>query len=127
MATKSVVLDQVLLDFPGTEQSNPVENAEFIRFTVRLRVDPSGPDRPPEIFVSFGQAEFLQASATPSELERQFRERITQTSFTDSLNGKLVRTSLQKVGGIWGAIDVNGQTWKWVESQGYWIKGDLVV
>jgi hypothetical protein len=124
MATKSAVLDPLISEFPGTEQSNPVENAEFIRFTVQLRVDQSGHAGPPEVFILFGQSEFQQASSTPGELERLFRERITQASFTDQLTGKSVRRSLKKVGGTWGAIDVNGQTWRGGdESQGYWIKG----
>ncbi len=121
------ILDQVLTKFPGVKQSDPVENALFIRFTVQLQTDPSSQDRPPEIHVQFAQGEFMKASTIPNELERLFRERITETSFTDQLNGATVRTNLKEIGGVWGAIDVNGQTWQWDQNQGYWIKGPFLL
>jgi hypothetical protein len=42
MEAKSEVLYRVLLELHGLKQSNPVENTEFIRFTVRLKNKPVG-------------------------------------------------------------------------------------
>ena len=41
MAAKSEALDRILRELPSVGQSDPVEDANFIRFTVQLHIDPS--------------------------------------------------------------------------------------
>jgi hypothetical protein len=96
VATKSGELDLVLLQLPGVEQSDAVENAEFIRFTVQLRIDPSDYDQPPQLFLIFSQDEFGRARMAQGALESQLRTKLEKFSFTDALNGKLVRTNFHQ-------------------------------
>lgn len=124
VATNSEELDLVLLDFPCVEQSDPVENAEFIRYTVQLRIDPDDHDQPPQLFLIFSQDEFRKARMVQGVLESQFRTKLEKSSFTDALNGKLVHTSLrQDRNGIWTAITVDGSMWLFDKNQERWIKG----
>jgi hypothetical protein len=96
MEAKSEVLDRVLSELPGLKQSNPVENTEFIRFTVRLKIDPLDNPRQPEIFILFTHHDLEQARGTHDGLELAFRRNIRQHSFKDEINGKTVETSIQK-------------------------------
>ncbi len=61
IATQSPELDEILQGFPAVKQVDPVEDAEFIRFTIQLRIDPADHPNPPQIFVLFRQSEFMQA------------------------------------------------------------------
>jgi hypothetical protein len=88
METKSEVLNRILLELPGLVQSNLVENTKFIRFTVRLHIDPLDNHRQPEIFILFTHHDLEQARGTHDGLELAFRRNIRQHSFKDEINGK---------------------------------------
>ncbi len=72
MEAQSEVLNRVLLELSGLEQSNPVENTEFIRFTVRLHVDPLENYQQPEIFILFTHNDLEQARSTHDGLRTAF-------------------------------------------------------
>jgi hypothetical protein len=109
MEAKSEILNEVLSTRPGLEQSNPVENTEFIRFTVRLHIDPLDNDyRQPEIFILFTHTALEQARRTHEGLELAFERNMRQHSFKDEINGQTVETSIQKDhSGVWRALTVD--------------------
>jgi hypothetical protein len=120
---KSEVLNRVLLELPGLKQSNPVENTEFIRFTVRLQIDPLDIHRQPEIFILFTRDDFEQARGTHDGLELAFKRTIRRHSFKDEINGKTVETSLQKdSSGIWRALTVDGVRRVFDKSRDLWVR-----
>lgn len=126
MAAKSAELDRVLSGLPGLEQSDPVENEEFIRFTIQLHINPSDHHQPPAIFILLTQGEFRQAMGSPGALELLFKNRIERHSFKDAINGKMVNTSLHKDrNGRWIAITVDGSMWEFDENKRQWIKGPI--
>jgi hypothetical protein len=123
MEAKSEVLDRVLLELPGLEQSRPVENTKFIRFTVRLHTDPLDNYRQPEIFILFTHNDLEQARSAPDGLERAFWRNIQRHSFKDEINGKTVETSVQKDhSGVWRALTVDGVTRVFDKSRGLWVR-----
>jgi hypothetical protein len=123
MEAKSEVLNRVLLDLPGLKQSNPVENTEFIRFTVRLQIDPLDIHRQPEIFILFTRDDLEQARGTHDGLELAFKRTIRRHSFKDEINGKTVETSLQKdSSGIWRALTVDGVRRVFDKSRDLWVR-----
>ena len=123
METKSEVLNRVLLELPGLKQSNPVENTEFIRFTVRLQIDPLDIHRQPEIFILFTRDDLERARGTHDGLELAFKRTIRQHSFKDEINGKTVETSLQKdSSGIWRALTVDGVRRVFDKSRDLWVR-----
>jgi hypothetical protein len=123
MEVKSEALDRVLLELPGLEQSNPVENTKFIRFTVRLHIDPLDNHRQPEIFILFTHHDLEQARGTHDGLELAFRRNIRQHSFKDEINGKTVETSIQKdPSGVWRALTVDGVLRVFDKSRDLWVR-----
>lgn len=122
MAAKNEALDRVLSGLPRLRQSEPVEDAEYIRFTVELGIDPSDHHQPPEIFALFSRNEFRQASSTRDVSER-FKQKIEHHSFKDAISGKIVETSAQKdSSGIWRALTVDGLRWVFDRDRDRWIK-----
>jgi hypothetical protein len=93
---KSEALNWVLLELPDIEQSNLVEEAEFIRFAVRLHTDPLDNHQQPEIYILFTYSEFREARATQNVLELAFKRNVRQLAFKDAINGKTAETSVQK-------------------------------
>jgi hypothetical protein len=123
MEAKSEILDQVLLKLPGMEQSTPVENTEFIRFTVRLHTDPLDNCRQPEIFILFTHNDLEQARSTHDGLERAFWRNIRRHSFKDEINGATVETSIQKDhSGVWRALTVDGVKRMFDKSRDLWVR-----
>jgi hypothetical protein len=123
MEAKSEVLNRVLLELPGLKQSNPVENTEFIRFTVRLQIDPLDNHRQPEIFILFTHDDLEQARGTHDGLELAFKRTIRQHSFKDEINGETVKTSIQKdSSGIWRALTVDGVRRAFDKSRDLWVR-----
>lgn len=126
MEAKSEVLNRVLLELPGMEQSNPVENTEFIRFTIRLHIDPLDNNRQPEIFILFTHNEFEHARSTHGGLELAFKRNTRQHSFKDAINGATVETSIQKDGaGVWRALTVDGVRRMFDESRDLWVRDSV--
>jgi hypothetical protein len=124
MEAKSEILNRVLLKLPGMEQSNPVENTEFIRFTVRLHIDPlDNHYRQPEIFILFTHKDLEQARGTHEGLALAFERNIRQHSFKDEINGKTVQTSIQKDhSGVWRALTVDGVKRMFDKSRDLWVR-----
>ncbi len=123
MEAKSEVLNRVLLELPGLEQSNPVENTEFIRFTVRLHIDPLDNYRQSEIFILFTHNDLEQARSTHDGLEQAFRRSIRRHSFKDEINGKTVETSIEKdSSGVWRALTVDGVRRVFDKSRDLWVR-----
>jgi hypothetical protein len=123
MEAMSEVLNRVLLELPGLKQSNPVENTEFIRFTVRLQIDPLDNQRQPEIFILFTHDDLEQDRGTHDGLELAFKRKIRQHSFKDEINGKTVETSIQKdSSGIWRALTVDGVRRVFDKSRDLWVR-----
>jgi hypothetical protein len=123
---KSETLDRILLELPGMEQSNPVEDAEFIRFTVRLHIDPLDNRQQAEIYILFTHPEFQQARSTQKGLELAFNRNMMQHSFRDAINGNTVETSVQKdSSGVWRARTVDGVRWMFDERRDLWIKAAM--
>jgi hypothetical protein len=124
MEGKSEVLNRVLLKLPGLEQSNPVENTEFIRFTVRLHIDPlDNHYRQPEVFILFTHTALEQARRTHGELELAFQRNIREHSFKDEINGKTVETSIQKDhSGVWRALTVDGVKRMFDKNRDMWVR-----
>lgn len=124
MEDKSEVLNRVLLKLPGLEQSNPVENTEFIRFTVRLHVDPlDNHYRQPEVFILFTHTALEQARRTHGGLELAFERNIREHSFKDEINGKTVETSIQKDhAGVWRALTVDGVKRMFDKNRAMWVR-----
>jgi hypothetical protein len=123
MEAKSEVLNQVLLELPGVKQSNPVENTEFIRFTVRLQIDPLENHRQPEIFILFTHDDLAKARGTRDGLELAFKRTLRQHCFKDEINGKTVETSIQKdPSGIWRALTVDGIRRVFDKSRDLWVR-----
>ena len=124
MEAKSEILNRVLLTLPGMEQSNPVENTEFIRFTVRLHIDPLDDHyRQPEIFILFTHTDLEQARRTHEGLELAFERNIRQHSFKDEINGETVETSIQKDhSGVWRALTVDGVKRMFDKSRDLWVR-----
>ena len=87
IATQSPELDEILQGFPGVKQVDAIEDAEFIRFTIQLRIDPADHPNPPQIFVLFRQSEFMQARTVPAMLGLGAQEQ-DRTNF---LQGRLQR------------------------------------
>ncbi len=122
MDAKNATLDRVLSEIPGVVQSEPVENAEFIRFTVQLQIDPSDHHQPPEIFLLFTQSEFRENNLIPRTLETAFRRKIEQYSFKEP-NGNVVQTSVRKTSsGLWHALAIDGLPWTFDTDRKQWIK-----
>ena len=123
MEGKSDALDRVLLELPGLEQSNPVENTKFIRFTVRLHTDLLDNYRQPEIFILFTHNDLEQARNTHDGLERAFWRNIRRHSFKDEMNGKMVETSIQEdPAGVWRALTVDGVRRVFDKSRDLWVR-----
>ncbi|MGD0136380.1 MAG: hypothetical protein ABSE57_30430 [Bryobacteraceae bacterium] len=126
IATQSPELDEILQGFPAVKQVDPVEDAEFIRFTIQLRIDPADHPNPPQIFVLFRQSEFMQARTVPTMLGSALRNKIAQTSFKDGSNGSEIRTTLrQDRNGTWVALTVDGSMWDFDPQKDRWIKGPV--
>ena len=122
MEAKSEVLNRVLLELPGLEQSDPVENA-LIRFTVRLHIDPLDNYRQAEILVLFTHNDLEQARSTHDGLEQAFSQNIRRHSFKDEINGKTVETSIQKdSSGVWRALTVDGVRRVFDKSRDLWVR-----
>ena len=119
IATKNQALDRVLSQFPGLEQADAVEDAQFIRFTVELRHNREDHDCPPQIFLLFTQSEFALLRADTALLEAAFRGRLQRTEFKDGSNGSLVRTAVNQDRGVWAAITVDGSTWEFDRAKNY--------
>jgi hypothetical protein len=123
MEAKSDALDRVLLELPGLEQSNPVENTKFIRFTVRLHTDLLDNYRQPEIFILFTHNDLERARNTHDGLERAFWRNIRRHSFKDEMNGKMVETSIQEdPAGVWRALTVDGVRRVFDKSRDLWVR-----
>jgi len=125
IATKNPELDQILRGTPGVRQVDAVEDAQFIRFTIELTIDPDDHLGPPQIFILFTQSEFAQLRSTPAMLDAALRNRIERTSFKDGANGSEVRTSLRQDRGVWFALTVDGSMWEFNPEKGRWIKGPI--
>jgi hypothetical protein len=126
MEAQSEALNRILLGFPGIEQSNPVEDAAFIRFTIRLHADPLDNHQQPEIYILFTRSEFEQISTTQERLEEAFNRNIRQHSFKDAINGKTVETSVQRdSSGVWRARTVDGVKWMFDKNRDLWIKAPV--
>jgi hypothetical protein len=127
MAAKSAELDKVLSGFPGMEQSEPVEDTEFVRFTTQLHIKPSDYHQSPRIFTVLRQSEFHRAKATPGALELLFMSAIGQHSFTDASSGEMVKTCVHKdPSGAWTAITIDGSIWEFHENEGRWMKRAII-
>jgi len=126
IATQSPELDEILQGFPGVKQVDAIEDAEFIRFTIQLRIDPADHPNPPQIFVLFRQSEFMQARTVPAMLSSALRNKIAQTFFRDGSNGSEIRTSLrQDRNGTWVALTVDGSMWEFDPEKDRWVKGPV--
>ena len=126
MEVKSEILDRALMEFPGMEQSNPVEDADFFRFTARLRVDSLNNHRQPEIFMIFTHNEFEQAKGIDDGLKQAFRRKLRHHCFKDSINGKTVKTSVQEDrSGVWHAVTVDGAKWIFDRNRNLWVRDSI--
>jgi hypothetical protein len=127
-ATKSQELDEILSEFPIVRQGDPVEDVQFIRFTVELQINPADHPSPPRFFLIFVYTEFVHLGSQLGRLESALRGMIAQTSFRDAANGQDVRTSLRKgVDGVWVAVTVDGSVWEFDVKQNRWIEGPFRV
>jgi hypothetical protein len=126
IGTQSQELDQVLQGFPGVKQADAVEDAQFIRFTIELNIDPADHPNPPQIFLLFAQSEFMEVRNVPATLEAAFRNKIVRTSFRDGSNGSEIRTSIGRDrNGAWVALTVDGSMWEFDSVNGRWAKGPV--